>query len=99
MLHEEGHRSMAVVFGYELVVIEHQHHLTGQLGEPIISMGSDVSMSLRPVTLIPARTSAPKSSSGAAGCNASTMCLHSLTGSLSCSSRETQAIDKPASPV
>src|SRR5215203_7291649 len=39
MLHEEGHRSMAVVFGHELVVIEHQHHLTGQLGEPIYYQG------------------------------------------------------------
>src|SRR5215208_715591 len=35
MLNEEDHRSMAVVFGYGLVVIEHQHDLIGQLGEPI----------------------------------------------------------------
>src|SRR5215208_5933938 len=39
MFHEEGNRSMAVVCGYELVVVEHQYNLTGQLGEPIYYQG------------------------------------------------------------
>src|SRR5215204_453617 len=39
VLHEEGHRLMRVFLGYELVVIEHQHDLMGQLGELVYERG------------------------------------------------------------
>src|SRR5215208_4480280 len=39
VLHEEGHRLMRVFLGYELVVIEHQHDLIGQLGELVYERG------------------------------------------------------------
>ena len=39
VLHEEGHRLMRVLLGYELVVIEHQYNLIGQLGELVYERG------------------------------------------------------------
>src|SRR5215207_714566 len=39
VVHEEGHRFMNVLLGYELVVIEHQYNLVGQLGELVYERG------------------------------------------------------------
>src|SRR5215218_340055 len=39
MLHEEGHRLVGVLFGNELVVIEHQYDPMGQLGDLVYEHG------------------------------------------------------------
>src|SRR5215203_3210031 len=39
VLHEEGNRLMRVFLGYELVVVEHQHDLMGQLDELVYERG------------------------------------------------------------
>ena len=63
-----------------------------------MSAVSAVSTNARLAAPIPARTSAPKSTSGKALRSASATCLHSLIGS-SRSSRETQAKGASASSV
>ncbi len=48
VLHEEGHRLVSVLLGYELVVVEHHYNLIGQLGELVYERGKRCSDEVLP---------------------------------------------------